>query len=39
MREVNLLRKQIAELEAKQAKTAASPRKIKQMLKAFLPNG
>lgn len=39
IREVTLLRKQVAELEAKQANTAAAPRTIKQMLKAFLPNG
>jgi hypothetical protein len=39
IREVTLLRRQVAELEAKQANTAAAPRTIKQMLKAFLPNG
>lgn len=39
IQEVTLLRKQVAELEAKQANTAAAPRTIKQMLKAFLPNG
>jgi hypothetical protein len=38
IREVTLLRKQVAELEAKQAEAAATPRTIKQMLKAFLPN-
>jgi hypothetical protein len=29
----------VAELEAKQAEAAATPRTIKQMLKAFFPNG
>jgi hypothetical protein len=38
IREVTLLRKQVAELEAKQAEAAATPRTIKRMLKAFLPN-
>jgi hypothetical protein len=39
IREVTLLRKQVAELKAKQANTVATPRTIKQMLKAFLSNG
>jgi FkbM family methyltransferase len=39
IQETNMLRRQVAELQSKKAKAAASPRNIKQMLKAFLPNG
>jgi FkbM family methyltransferase len=39
IRETNMLRRQVAELQSKKATAAASPRNIKQMLKAFLPNG
>lgn len=39
IRELHILRKQVAELKANQENTAPAPRTIKQMLKALLPNG